>query len=189
VYSGDPAEGQPVVDRFRALATPIADLVGPMPYGGIYQFSAEAEVPVPAVTRSIFTDGLDTATLESVVAQLTAPGRPDLAITQIRVLGGEMGRVPADASAFAHRDAKIMFSAYTMLIDPERAAEHVAWTDTYFATVMPLMTGSYVNFLDLEGDARIRDAYPEATYRRLAELKRRWDPENVLHRNQNVRPA
>ena len=54
---------------------------------------------------------------------------------------------------------------------------------------MPLATGSYVNFLDLEGEARIRDAYPDGTYRRLAEIKRRWDPSNVLSRNQNIWPA
>jgi FAD/FMN-containing dehydrogenase len=189
VYAGDPAEGAPVVDRFRALATPVADLVGPMPYGGIYQFSAEAENPAPAITRSIFADALDDSTIDSVVAQLSAPERPALAITQIRVLGGETGRVAADASAFAHREATIMFTAYTILVDPAAADEHIAWTDAYFATVTPLATGSYVNFLDLEGGARVRDAYPEATYRRLAEAKRRWDPENVLHRNQNIRPS
>ena len=189
VYAGDPAEGQPVVDRFRALATPIADLVGPMPYGGIYEFSAEAENPAPAITRSIFTDALDDQTIASVVAQLTAPERPEFAVIQIRVLGGEMARVARDASAFAHREAAIMFTIYTILVDPDRADEHIGWTDAYFAALMPLATGSYVNFLDLEGDARVRDAYPEATYRRLAELKRRWDPENVLRRNQNIRPA
>ena len=189
VYAGDPAEGQAVVDRFRALTMPIADLVGPMPYGGIYEFSAEAENPAPAVTRSMFTHALDGETLSSVVAQLTAAERPPLAITQIRVLGGEMGRVAADASAFAHREAKIMFTAYTILIDPDHVDDHIAWTDAYFATVKPLATGSYVNFLDLEGDARIHDAYPAATYSRLAELKRIWDPANVLRRNQNVRPA
>lgn len=53
----------------------------------------------------------------------------------------------------------------------------------------PAATGVYVNFLDVEGEARVRQAYPEATYRRLAETKARWDPANVLHRNQNIRPS
>jgi hypothetical protein len=189
VHAGDPADGQPIIDRFRALATPIADLVGPMPYGGIYVFSAEAENPAPAITRSLFADELDDAALERVVAHATSTERPELAITQIRVLGGEMGRVAPDASAFAHRGSKIMFSTYTILVDPERADEHMAWTDAYFSTMKPAQTGAYVNFLDVEGPARVRDAYPEATYRRLAEVKRRWDPENVLRRNQNILPA
>ena len=189
VWAGDPAAGAPVVDGFRALATPIADLVGPMPYGGIYAFSAEAETPAPAVTRSLFADSLDDAAIDRIVAHFASADRPPMAVTQIRVLGGEMGRVAADASAFAHREAKIMFSLYTILVDPERAAEHVSWTDAYFATMTPASTGAYVNFLDVEGEARVRDAYPEATYLRLAEVKRRWDPENVLRRNQNIRPA
>jgi hypothetical protein len=189
VYAGDPAQGTTIIDRFRALATPIADLVTTMPYSGIYEFSAEAESPAPAITRSVFADPLDDETIASVVAQLTAPDRPDFAITQIRVLGGEMARVPADETAFAHRDARIMFTAYTILVDPDRADAHIAWTDDYFATVRPLATGAYVNFLDLEGDARVRDAYPPETFRRLAEAKRRWDPSNVLRRNQNISPA
>ena len=124
---------QPIVDRFRALATPIADLVGPMPYPGIYEFSAEAENPAPAITRSLFADALDDEAIERIVARMNAPDRPEVAITQVRVLGGEMARVAADASAFAHRDATVMLSMYTILIDPDRADADAAWTDAYFA--------------------------------------------------------
>lgn len=189
VYAGDPAEGQAVVDRFRSLAIPIADLVAPMPYPGIYEFSAEAEVPAPAVTRSLFADALDDAAIDRIVARMSDPEGPMVAITQLRVLGGEMGRIAPDASAFAHRDANVMFSVYTILADPNRIVEDTRWTDAYFAEMAPAATGVYVNFLDAEGDARVREAYPRATYERLAAVKARWDPDNVLHRNQNIRPA
>ncbi len=190
VHAGDPADGQAVADRFRALATPIADLVAPMPYGGIYQFSAEAENPMPAVTRSLFTrELLGPEAVERVVARMTDPDGPMVAVSQVRVLGGAMGRVPADATAFAHRDAKIMVTLYTIFVDPDKTASDIAWTHAYFEELAPFASGVYVNFLDLEGAARVRDAYPSATYARLADLKTRWDPENVLRRNQNVRPA
>ena len=65
----------------------------------------------------------------------------------------------------------------------------VRFTDAYFAEIAPIASGVYVNFLDREGEARVREAYPEATYRRLAEVKASWDPENVLSRNQNIAPA
>jgi FAD/FMN-containing dehydrogenase len=190
VHAGDPADGQVVADRFRALATPIADMLAPMPYGGIYQFSAEAENPMPAVTRSLFTrELLGPEAVGRIVARMTAPEAPMVQVAQVRVLGGAMGRVPADATAFAHRDAKIMVTLYTVLADPETAAKDVAWTHAHFQDLAPFASGVYVNFIDLEGEARVRDAYPSATYARLAELKARFDPENVLRRNQNVRPA
>jgi FAD/FMN-containing dehydrogenase len=47
----------------------------------------------------------------------------------------------------------------------------------------------YSNFLESEGEARIREAYPEATYRRLADVKRRYDPTNLFRLNQNIQPA
>ncbi len=190
VYAGDPASGQPIVDRFRALATPIADLVAPMPYGGIYEFSAEVENPMPAITRSLFANrALDDATVERVVARMSHPDRPAITVTQIRVLGGQMGRVAADATAFAHRDAQVMFSIYTIFEDEAAVDADVRFTDAYFAEIAPIASGAYVNFLDREGEGRVREAYPEATYRRLAEVKASWDPENVLSRNQNIAPA
>jgi FAD/FMN-containing dehydrogenase len=161
-----------------------------MPYGGIYEFSAEVENPMPAITRSLFTDrALDDATLERVVARMTDPERPAMTVTQIRVLGGEMGRVAADATAFAHRDAQVMFSLYTIFTDEATVDADVRFTDAYFGEIAPIASGAYVNFLDREGAGRIREAYPEATYRRLAEIKATWDPSNVLRRNQNIEPA
>lgn len=53
----------------------------------------------------------------------------------------------------------------------------------------PKATGVYANFLEDEGDARIRAAYPAGAYERLIEIKRRYDPANLLHRNQNIRPG
>jgi FAD/FMN-containing dehydrogenase len=190
VHIGDMAEGQAVADRFRALAAPIADLLAPMPYGGIYQFSAEAENPMPAVTRSVFTrELLGPESVQRIVARMTDPTGPMMPVTQVRVLGGAMGRVPADATAFAHRDATIMVTLYTVFMDPEKTVSDIGWTHAYFEELAPFASGVYVNFVDLEGEARVRDAYPPATYARLAELKARWDPENVLRRNQNVRPS
>lgn len=189
VYAGDPAEGQRVVEPFRKLAPPIADLVAPMPYPGIYEFSAEAETPAPAAIRSLLADGLDDRAIERIVARMRATDRPMGAVTQLRVLGGEISRVATDASAFAHRGAKLMLSMFAHLADPDRVADDIRWTEAYFAEMAPAAIGVYANFLDAEGPARVREAYPEPTYRRLAELKARWDPDNLLRRNQNIPPA
>ena len=112
-----------------------------------------------------------------------------LAMTQIRILGGQMSRVPADATAFAHRDAKVMVVLITPFEDPAEAPVHTAWTHEYFEALRPRAIGVYSNFLEAEGEDRIREAYPTATYRRLADVKRRYDPTNLFRLNQNIAPA
>jgi FAD/FMN-containing dehydrogenase len=189
VYAGDPEEGHRVLESFRRLAAPIAEVVAPMPYPGIYQFTEEAGVPVPNTTRSMFADDLDEAAIATIVERMSAKETPPAVITQLRVFGGEMSRPAADATAFAHRDARVMFSIFTMHIDPATVADEQAWTDAYFAELAPLGIGVYVNFLESEGEARIRQAYPAETHRRLSVAKAHWDPANVFSRNQNVPPS
>ncbi len=189
VWAGDPADGQKALEPFRGLATPIADVVMPMPYPGIYEFTDDGGVPAPNTTRSIFAGDLDDAAIETIVAQMSSPETPAGAITQLRVFGGEMSRVDAAATAFAHRDAKTMFSIFTLHLDPEKIADDTAWTGAYFAKIAPAATGAYVNFLEDEGEERVRQAYPAETHRRLTEAKATWDPDNVFRRNQNIRPA
>ena len=69
------------------------------------------------------------------------------------------------------------------------ASRHAAWTHEYYEALRPRATGVYSNFLEAEGESRLREAYPEATYRRLAEVKRRYDPTNLFRLNQNIAPA
>ena len=64
-----------------------------------------------------------------------------------------------------------------------------AWTQAFYEALRPGARGVYANFLEDEGEDRIREAYPEATYRRLAQVKRRYDPANLFRLNQNIRPA
>ena len=97
-----------------------------------------------------------------------------------------MADVPADATAFAHRDATVMLSLHAAHGDDRAAAD--AWANRYFAAIAPKASGVYSNFLEDEGDARVRDAYPAGTYERLVDVKRRYDPSNLFRRNQNIRP-
>jgi FAD/FMN-containing dehydrogenase len=186
--SEDIAAGQAAIEPFRALATPLAEAVFPMPYPGIYDFTAEGGKPHPAVIRSLFADALDDEAADIIFEQMSAPTSP-LAMTQIRALGGAMARIPADATAFAHRGANVMISLLTVFQDPAELPIHEAWTKEYFAALAPKANGVYSNFLAREGEARIREAYPTATYERLADIKRRYDPSNLFRMNQNIRPA
>ncbi len=101
-------------------------------------------------------------------------------MTQIRILGGAMARVPAGATAFAHRDAGVMVVIITPFEDPAEAPVHQAFTQAYYEALRPRATGVYANFLEDEGEARIHEAYPDLTYRRLAKVKRRLRPDEPV---------
>ena len=186
--SDDIAAGQAALAPFRALAAPLADAAFPMPYPGIYDFTAEGGKPSAGVLRSVILDGIDDEAVDTILARTSAPSSR-LAMTQIRVLGGAMARVPADATAFAHRDARVMVTLITGMEDPAEAPVHTAWTQAYYEELAPKASGVYSNFLASEGDARVREAYPAATYERLAEVKRAYDPTNLFRLNQNIVPA
>jgi FAD/FMN-containing dehydrogenase len=110
-------------------------------------------------------------------------------VTQFRVLGGAVARVPADATAFAHRQRRIMMNVGAMYERAEEKEQHHAWATGLAAALRNGEPGAYVAFIGDEGPARVRDAYPPATLQRLARIKRRYDPENVFRLNQNIVPA
>ena len=188
VFDGDPDAGQAAIDPFRQVATPMAELVMPMPYPGIYELLKDAETPGPGAHRSLFLDTLDDAAIDAILEHSAAPSSPST-LTQIRILGGAMARVPAGATAFAHRDAGVMIIVMAQFEDVAEGPIHQAFVQAYYEALRPRATGVYANFLEAEGEARIREAYPDLTYHRLAQVKRAYDPANLFRLNQNIRPA
>jgi FAD/FMN-containing dehydrogenase len=188
VYAGDPADGAAALEPFRKVATPLAELVAPMPYPGIYQMLEGAEQRGHEIARSRFLDTIDDEAVDAMLAAMANAASP-MAMVQIRILGGAMARVPADATAFAHRSANVMVAVLDPFEDPDTRAEQVAWTVGLHEALAPNAVGVYSNFLEREGEDRILEAYGEATYQRLSLIKRRYDPTNLFRLNQNIRPA
>ena len=186
-YAGEAAAGERAVAPFRALADPLADMVKPMPYAGLFEAPDDMEV-VEESARSMFLDGFDGAAAEAVVEHLQASTAP-MAVVQLRVLGGAMARVPAGATAFAHRDRPIMAGVGCVYQDAGDRPAHDAWADRFAGALRRGSTGVYVNFLSDEGPERVREAYPGSTWGRLVEVKRRYDPDNLFRRNQNIPPG
>jgi FAD/FMN-containing dehydrogenase len=188
-YAGDLAVGEAVVAPLRRLAAPIADLLGPMPYPAMFALTAEAERPgLRHVVRSAFLNALGDDALEAIVSQSAAIMSPGT-IVQIRVLGGAMSRVPADATAFAHRDKPFLVMIANYGPDADELPLYEARTEQVWQAIRPHAGGVYANFLADEGEARVREAYPRATFARLARLKAYYDPDNLFRRNQNIAPA
>jgi FAD/FMN-containing dehydrogenase len=189
VYSGDPAGAEAVLAPFRTLATPIIDLLKPMRYPEIYELMEEGG-PTPAgmVVRSMFIDTVDQEAAAGIVEYLSS-STADMAVTQLRVLGGAVDRVADDATAFAHRGRKVMANVAAMYQDPAQSEIHETWADGLADLLRRGSRGVYVNFLADEGEARVREAYPGPTWDRLRDVKRRYDPGNLFHLNQNIPPA
>jgi hypothetical protein len=187
VYAGDIDAGQRAVAPLRALAPPLVDAIKPMPYPQMYEEGGPPDRP-KVVVRSTFLDDVDDRTAKTIVEQVrTAP--PPMAMAQVRVLGGAMARVPADATAFPHRDRRMVVTMGALQMGPGDLALQDAWIDGFLSALRPSASGAFVNFMGVEGDARVREAYPGGTYERLATVKRRYDPTNLFRLNQNIAPS
>jgi FAD/FMN-containing dehydrogenase len=187
VHVGSADAGERVIGRFRALATPIVDMVRPMRYHEIYE-EGDPPHPVAIAVRTMFVDTVDRRAAAAIIDGLQASTAP-MAATQLRVLGGAVSRVPAEATAYAHRERRIMANVAAAFERPEEAAQHEAWADGLAGELRQDGTGAYVNFLGDEGAARTREAYPGSTWDRLAAIKARYDPANLFRLNQNIPPA
>lgn len=183
VYVGDVEEGLRVVAPFRELAEPIVDMIGPMPYPEIYWPDDPNFHPVTAL-RSKFIDQVDQHTAQLMLDHVYA-SKADLRIAEFRVLGGAMARIPADATAFAHRSSRVMASFIVQYENRDEAELHNAWVIKAAADLEQGEGGVYVNFAADEG---LRGAYPDATRERLAAIKAKYDPTNLFRLNHNIAP-
>jgi FAD/FMN-containing dehydrogenase len=187
-YAGDAEAGERALAPIRALAEPLADMVQPMPYAGLFQGGGDDMEVVEESARSLFCDTVDATAAKAVIEHLQASTAP-MAVAQLRVLGGAMARVPVEATAFAHRHRPMMAGVGCVYEQAADRPAHDAWADEFAAALRQGDPGVYVNFLSDEGPARVREAYPGPTWDRLVEVKRRWDPDNLFRHNQNIPPG
>ncbi len=186
---GDPETGQGVVAPLRELGTVLADITGPAPYPAVYALTESVAVPgFHSEIRSSYLRELEGDALETILRGVDTLPAP-MGLVQLRALGGAMERVPADATAFAHRDRSILAAAIGLWEDPTEAASQRAWVEEFGRDLRPHADGVYVNFLSDEGPERVAEAYGQETYRRLSQLKRTYDPANVFRLNQNIQPG
>lgn len=189
-YVGADEAAEKVLKPVRQFGRPLIDLVKARPYPD-WQKALD-----PAWENGFhnqwmghylpeLTDGA-AQTLVEYVAKVTSP----FTDVKLAMLGGAMARVGEDATAFGHRDAKYAFVIQTRWNNASESAQHLAWTQEFFDAMKAHSTGSvYVNFLADEGEQRVADAYNAAAFQRLRKIKAKYDPNNLLRMNQNIRPA
>ncbi len=185
-WSGPANEAGAAFAPFRELATPLADLVRPIGYPEMYPPDDPDYHPL-AISVNLFMDAFGPADGRTVIEHLEASDA-SMRVAQLRVLGGAMARVPAGATAFAHRDRAIMANVASFYEGPDDRSRRQAWVDGLVGALRR-RDGAYVNFVGDEGPARVREAYPGPTWDRLVEVKRRYDPGNLFRLNQNIPPG
>ena len=189
LWAGSPEEGERALAPLRALGPAVSDSVKLTPYPDVYpEHAPDPEAPPMGwALRTAFIDAFDDAVIDIVERRLAESTTP-WALVQLRVLGGAVGRVAGDATAYGWRDRTILAWLITPYTDLPNAAWHEAWTADFQADLARHGSGAYVNFMGDE-PAAAATAYPAPTWDRLRAIKRRYDPDNVFRSNINIPPA
>jgi len=191
-YAGPVEDGERAIRALREFGRPLVDLVGPtlyvdhqggiddtVPHGWHYYWKATNLTYLPDEVIDIIAEhAYDAISPRSYAA--------------IFHMGGAVTRAPRDATAYSSRDVEYNMSIDAVWLpqqDDTVGTAETTWARKFLAALQPHGAGVYVNFLDCDDDlSRVREAYGDDAYWRLAEVKAKYDPENVFHNNKNIQP-
>ena len=189
-YAGEIEAGEQLLQPLRAHGRPLADRIGPKPY---VAFQSMLDKGQPAgnyyYSKSEYLTALGDETIATTLAHGATISSPETRVA-IMQLGGAASRIDDMATATGHRDAGFVFAINNGWSDPADNERQVQWARDFWRAIRPFSTGgTYVNFLsEGEGQQRVRAAYGPEKYERLVALKQKYDPENLFHLNQNIKP-
>jgi FAD/FMN-containing dehydrogenase len=186
-HAGDGEAGERAVAPLRAIAQPIVDMVRPIRYPEMFPPEDPSYHP-KAVSETMFIDRVDRGVGGTILDYLRRSDA-SLRVAQLRVLGGAMARVPADATAFVHRNGRILVNVAAFYEGAHDKPVRQAWVAELAAALRQAPRGKYAGFVGDEGEAGVRAAYPGSTWDRLAAIKARYDPDNLFRLNQNIPPG
>lgn len=186
-YNGDAEEGERLIQPLRHFGDAIGEHVGSMPYTQWQQTFDPLLTPgARNYWKSHNFTQISDAALDTIIEYAGKLPSPYCEIF-LGLLAGAANEVPSSATAYSARDAKFVINVHGRW---ERAAqddECIAWARAFFKAAAPYASsGAYVNFMTADEGERVAAAYG-ANYTRLLEIKRRYDPENIFHLNQNIR--
>ena len=187
-YCGPVSEGENVVGPIRSFGPPIADEIKPMPYVALQSILDGAFPPgrqhywKSGFARELSADGIEVMT--DFMSRKPSP----FTVCYLQQLHGAAARVPPTDTAFPHRADQYDFAILSQWDDQSAGEKNVTWTRSFFEALRPHLEKTvYVNSLGDEGEERVRAAYGP-NYDRLAALKKKYDPTNFFHMNQNIKP-
>lgn len=188
-YNGADAAAERAVRPLREFGPPLADHIEPMSYRAV-QSMFDAAFPPGRYScwKSEYLAGLSDDAIDTIADQFATVPSPQSAVL-IETLGGAVGRVGPEETAFPARDAPYSFLIVSVWPEPAESERNVQWTDEFWRAMQPFASGGvYVNYLGEEGEARVKAAYGR-NYDRLVALKHEYDPTNLFRCNQNIPPT
>jgi FAD/FMN-containing dehydrogenase len=189
LYAGDMAEGEKALAPLREFGTPHADVISPHPFTG---FQAAFDPLLTPGARNYWKSHdfleLSDELMDTMLGYVNTLPDPQCEVF-IAHMGGATKRIPADATAYRHRDAEFIMNVHGRWNDAGNDDECITWCRELFDAVTPFATGGvYVNFMTEEESERVQSAYGDS-YGRLVQLKNAYDPDNLFRLNQNVSPT
>ena len=187
-WAGPPAEAEKALRPLREVAPIVAEAIGPMPYPALNSaFDALVPPGLQHYWKANFNTELTDAAIDAHLVH--GPRVPTVNSTvHIYPINGACHRVAADATAFSYRDASFATVIAGMWPDPAQNTANTQWVrDYYQATAPHSEEGGYINFMAADDQDRIAANY-KGNYPRLVEIKRKYDPDNLFHVNQNIKP-
>ena len=192
-YAGPVEDGERAVRALRQFGKPLVDLVGPTLYVG-HQSAIDDTVPHGwhYYWKATNLTGLSDEVID-IVADHAHRATSPRSYAAMFHMGGAVARASREATAYPGRDVDhniVIDAVWLPEQDDTVRASETAWARAFLDALQPHRAGVYVNFLDSDDDSsRVREAYGDDTYRRLAEVKAKYDPDNVFHNNKNIQPS
>ena len=194
VYAGDAEEGERIMQPLRELGPMVTDFSGRMDYREVQQLF-DTQMPAGQFRcywKSHYLNGLSDAVIDDILAGVDTVPSPN-SLSSIWNFGGATAQVPAQATAFGDRSMPWMYSIDSVWEDAEDDAENIGWTRDFWERMQPHSYNGrmYLNFPGQgeEGERLLQDTFGSDNYRRLREIKAKYDPGNRFRFNQNIRPA
>ena len=187
-YAGDKADGEKLINPLRSFGDAYGEHIGEQPYT---QWQQAFDPLLTPGARNYwkshnFTELSDGA-LDSIINYAGKLPTPQCEIF-IGLIDGASNRIPSDAMAYCHRDAKFVMNVHGRWDEAAQDEKCISWARAFFKASAPYASaGVYVNFMTAEEGDRIAAAYG-SNYDRLIQIKKKYDPENIFHNNQNIKP-
>lgn len=188
-WAGPIEEGERHFRAFHEVAPVRAEMVGPVPYPAINS-AFDALYPYGELQSYWKANFVKDLSDEAIAAHVEHGARvPELQSTMhLYPISGAVHRLGPDETAFAYRDCEFATVIAGMWPDPAKNEANIGWVRDYYAATAPLSEpGGYVNFMSGDDQERIRDNYA-GNYDKLLAVKRKYDPDNLFHVNQNIAP-
>jgi FAD/FMN-containing dehydrogenase len=187
-WAGPLQEGEAVLKPLHEVAPVVAEHVGPMPYPALN--AAFDPLYPPGLQHYWKANFVKELTDDAIEAHLAHGPKVPVVNSTVHIysINGACHRVAPDATAFAYRDATFATVIAGMWPDPAANEANIKWVRDYYDATAPLSEeGGYINFMAEDDQSRIKANY-KGNYDRLVDVKRKYDPDNLFHLNQNIKP-